>query len=79
MKKIKKIISSLLVIAMICTFVPFDQLPKGILGGALSSLANYIKVISVLLIFGFIWTLVPLEQIPKGIIGDALQSFANYI
>ena len=46
MKKIKKIISSLLVIAMICTFVPFDQLPKGILGGALSSLANYIKAVA---------------------------------
>ena len=46
MKKIKQILSSLLVIAMICTFVPFDQLPKGILGGALSSLANYIKAVA---------------------------------
>ena len=46
MKKIKQILSSLLVIAMICTFVPFDQLPKGILGEALSSLANYIKAVA---------------------------------
>ena len=42
MKKVKQIISFLIVIAMICTFVPFEQLPKGTLDGT-SGLENYIK------------------------------------
>lgn len=38
----KKVISVLLIFGFIWTLVPLEQIPKGIIGDALQSFANYI-------------------------------------